>query len=204
MPLTVEQYEQSLSAPPLCEQLRIRDLLDNVAVQIDGSMVAGYEVGGIQSYYASDEGRNRLKGLLEALVRSLPERSMRMQVRFEISEGTGDLISRYVRERRSESQVLRELDRLHIELWRSREDPPAFICSTFSTCISSGTRGFTTSHRTSSGNGTMKSSGQLESLGCEMHRTLAAGTRGACSPNSTACWLGWKRRSGRRVCRFAG
>jgi hypothetical protein len=121
MPLTVERYEQSVSAPPLCEQLRIRDLLEDVAVQIDGSLVAGYEVGGIQSYYASDEGRNRLKGLLEALVRSLPERSMRMQVRFEISEGTGDLVSRYIRERRNESQVLRELDHLHIELWRSRE-----------------------------------------------------------------------------------
>src|SRR5487761_609975 len=121
MPLTVERYQQSMGAPPLCEQLRIRDLLDNVAVQIDGSMVAGFEIGGIQSYYASDEGRNRLKGLLEALVRALPERSMRMQVRFEISEGTGALLSGYVRERRSESPVLRELDRHRLELWRGRE-----------------------------------------------------------------------------------
>jgi hypothetical protein len=127
MPMTVERYEQSMSAPPLCEQLRIRDLLDDVAVQIDGSMVAGFEVGGIQSYYASDEARNRLKDLLESLVRSLPERSMRMQVRFEISEGTGDLVSRYVRERRNESQVLRELDRLHIELWRSRESAGFYL-----------------------------------------------------------------------------
>ncbi|MCI0348457.1 MAG: hypothetical protein L0Z53_03440, partial [Acidobacteriales bacterium] len=78
MPVTVEQHDRALGAPPLCEQLRIRDLLDNVAVQIDGSMVAGFEVGGIQSYYASDETRNRIKGLLEALARSLPERSMRM------------------------------------------------------------------------------------------------------------------------------
>jgi len=121
MPLTAERYQQSMSAPPLCEQFRIRDLLDNVAVQTDGSLVAGYEALGIQSYYASDEGRNRLKGLLEALVRSLPERSMRMQVRFEISEGTGDLLSRYVQERRNESHVLRDLDRLRIELWSSRE-----------------------------------------------------------------------------------
>jgi hypothetical protein len=121
MPATVERYEQSMSAPPLCEQLRIRDLLDNVAVQVDGSFVAGFEVGGIQSYYASDEARNRIKGLLEALVRSLPERSMRMQVRFEISEGTVDLISRYVRERRNESQVLCEIDEHHVDLWRCRE-----------------------------------------------------------------------------------
>jgi hypothetical protein len=121
MPLTAERYEQSTSAPPLCEQLRIRDLLDNVAVQMDGSFVAGFEAGGIQSYYAGDEARNRIKGLLEALVRSLPERSMRMQVRFEICEGTGDLVPRYVRESRNESQVLRELDRLRIDLWRKRD-----------------------------------------------------------------------------------
>src|ERR1700740_708728 len=121
MPLTAERYEQSQGTPPLCEQLRIRDLLDDVAVQVDGSLVAGFEAGGIQTYYASDETRNRIKGLLEALVRSLPERSMRMQVRFEIREGAGDVISRYARECRQEGHVLRELDRLKVELWRSRE-----------------------------------------------------------------------------------
>ncbi len=127
MPVTVEEFERAMSAPPLCEQLRIRDLLDNVAVQTDGSLVAGYEAGGVQSYYASDEGRNRLKGLLEALVRSLPERSMRMQVRFEISEGTGNLVSRYLRERRSESPVLSELDRLRVERWKNRESAGFFL-----------------------------------------------------------------------------
>ena len=44
MPVTTKDYEQSLSAAPLCEQLRIRDLLDNVAIQVDGSFVAGYEL----------------------------------------------------------------------------------------------------------------------------------------------------------------
>ncbi|HJT68656.1 MAG TPA: hypothetical protein VJ731_00575 [Terriglobales bacterium] len=127
MPVTLESYRRTMSAPPLCEQLRIRDLLDNVAVQIDGSLVAGYEAGGVQSYYASDEGRNRVKGLLEALVRSLPERSMRMQMRFEISEGTGGLVSRYLRERRNESPVLSELDRLHVELWKNRESAGFFL-----------------------------------------------------------------------------
>lgn len=127
MPLTMEKHEQTLSAPPLCEQLRVRDLLDNVAVQVDGSMVAGFEVSGIQSYYASDESRNRMKGSIEALMRSLPERSMRMQVRFEISQGTGDLISRYIRERKNESAVLRELDHLRAEIWRSRESEGFYL-----------------------------------------------------------------------------
>jgi type IV secretory pathway VirB4 component len=121
MPLTVARYEQAMAAPPLCEQLRIRDLLDNVAIQTDGSFVAAFEVSGVQSYYQSDEARNRTKGLLEALVRSLPERSMRMQVRFEISEGTGELLSRYARERRTDSAVLDEFDRARMEHWRTRE-----------------------------------------------------------------------------------
>ena len=121
MTLTLEQHSKALGAPPLCEQLRIRDLIDDVAVQVDGSMVAGFEVAGIQSYYASDEERNRTKDLLEALVRSLPERSMRMQARFEISEGAGDLIDRYRRERLNDSPVLSALDDLRDEAWRSRE-----------------------------------------------------------------------------------
>ncbi len=121
MPVTLEQYRQSLKAPALCEQLKIRDLLDNVAIQTDGSFVAGYELSGLHSYYASDDERNRTKGQLEALVRSLPERSMRMQVRFEISEGTGGVIERYKAENRSESPILQALDRERIEAWRAKE-----------------------------------------------------------------------------------
>src|SRR5258707_15305384 len=106
MPATLEQYQKSLGQPALCEQLRIRDLVDDVAVQNNGALVAGYEVSGIHSYYASDDGRNRTKTSLEALVRSLPERSMRMQVRFEISEGTGELVTQYNRQQRNSSEVL--------------------------------------------------------------------------------------------------
>ena len=110
MPVTMEEYRRSLKEPALAEQLKIRDLLDNVAVQMNGSLVAGYELGGLHSYYGSDDDRNRTKGLLEALVRSLPERSMRMQVRFEIAEGTGDLIGRYNAQQRNPSAALQALD----------------------------------------------------------------------------------------------
>src|SRR5437016_1788916 len=127
MPVTLEQYEKSLAAPPLCEQLRIRDLLDDVAIQLDGSFVAGYELSGEHSYYASDEMRNRAKNGLEALVRSLPERSMRMQVRFEIAEGTGELVSRYHREQRNESPVLEAIDRLHADYWRRRDGDGLYL-----------------------------------------------------------------------------
>ena len=107
----MEQYERSLAQPPLCEQLKIRDLCYNLLIQISGSFVAGYRISGICSYYASEEERNRTKLLLEALIRSLPERSMRLQARFEISEGVRDLIGRYNREQHNTSTVLQAIDR---------------------------------------------------------------------------------------------
>src|SRR6202035_4865880 len=109
MPLTGQEYNRSLGQPPLCEQLKVRDITDDLFIQVNGSFVAGYRASGINSYYASDEERNRTKLSLEALVRSLPERSMRMQVRFEVSEGTGDLIARYHREQRPPNPVLQAL-----------------------------------------------------------------------------------------------
>jgi len=127
MPVTVEQYEKSIASPPLCEQLRIRDLMDGVAIQIDGSFVAAYELGGEHSYYSSDEMRNRTKNALEALVRSLPERSMRMQVRFEVAEGAGDLVGRYKQEQRSESSVLEALDRLRVDQWRTKDSTGNYL-----------------------------------------------------------------------------
>jgi len=121
MPITLDDYERSLSNPALCEQLRIRDLLDDVAIQTDGSFVAGYELSGLTSLYASDEERNRNKQSLEALIRSLPERSMRMQVRFEITEGVGNLLDRYEHERRRVHSHLAIVDDERVGAWRTRE-----------------------------------------------------------------------------------
>ena len=113
----MEQYERSLAQPPLCEQLKVRDLCDNLLIQISGSLVAGYRISGICSYYASDDDRNRTKLRLEALIRSLPERSMRLQARFEISEGAGDLIAGYNREQHNTNAVLQAIDREQSEIW---------------------------------------------------------------------------------------
>ena len=120
MALKMEQYQRSLAQPPLCEQLKVRDLTDNLLIQLNGSFVAGHRVSGICSYYASDDDRNRTKLLLEALIRSLPERSMRLQARLEIAEGVGDLIARYNREQHSLNAVLQALDREQSEAWRKR------------------------------------------------------------------------------------
>ena len=151
MPLTTEKYEKSLAQPPLCEQLKVRDLTDDLLIQLNGSFVAGYRVSGIHSYYASDDDRNRTKLVLEALIRSLPERSMRLQVRFEIAEGADDLIARYNREQQNPSAVLagsrsRTVRPLAEE--ERRRLLPATACCTFT---SSGTRASITSRRSWSG-----------------------------------------------------
>ena len=121
MPLTLREHENSMHQPALCELLTVRDFLDGVMVRTNGAFVAGYELGGMNSYYHGDEMRNRMKGSLEALARALPERSMRMQVRFEIVEGLGDLRQRYNREQRSGNPVLQELDRMRFDAWAQKE-----------------------------------------------------------------------------------
>ncbi len=121
MPLTFDEHEAALHQPALCELLPVRDFLDGAMVRTNGGFVAGYELGGINSYYHDDEMRNRVKGSLEALVRSLPERSMRMQMRYEVVEGLGDLRRRYNREQRSANPVLQELDRVRFAEWAKKE-----------------------------------------------------------------------------------
>ena len=121
MPLTVEQHERKLQDPALCEQLPVRDYLDNVVVRTNGALVAGYELKGLASYFASDEGRDRGKLMLEALLRSIPEQSMRVQFRYETVEDLGDLVEQYVAAQRSERDEVRILDRLRVERWKNRE-----------------------------------------------------------------------------------
>src|SRR5215471_17393902 len=96
-PLNSAKYADSLRKPALCELLPVREYLDGVMVQVDGSLVAGYKLSGINSFYHDDNMRNRSKHALESLIRSLPERSMRLQTRFEVTEGIGDVRNAYPR-----------------------------------------------------------------------------------------------------------
>ncbi|MGH9511339.1 MAG: VirB4 family type IV secretion system protein [Terriglobales bacterium] len=121
MPLTLEQHDKKLADPALCEQLPVRDYLDNVAVRTNGAFVAGYELRGLISYFAGDEGRERGKLMIEALLRSLPEQSMRVQIRYEVVEDLGDLLERYARGLRSENAETIALDELRVERWRTKE-----------------------------------------------------------------------------------
>lgn len=127
MPLTLQQHERKLDDPAMCEQLPVRDYLDNVVVRTNGSFVAGYELKGLASYFASDDGRERNKLMLEAMLRSLPEQSMRVQLRYEVVEDVGDLLERYAEVQRSERGDLGTLDALRVERWKKRESDGSYV-----------------------------------------------------------------------------
>ncbi len=121
MPVTMREYEKRSKGLALCEQLPVRDYLDNVVVRIDGSLVAGYELQGVSTYFASDEGRNRAKAMLESLLRSLPEQSIRLQLRYEVVEDVGNLLERYTAAQDSTNPELTSLDNVRLERWRAKE-----------------------------------------------------------------------------------
>jgi hypothetical protein len=52
---------------------------------------------------------------------------MRLQVRYEVTEGHGDLTERYVREQRIENPVLQALDRERLQLWNGREEEGHYL-----------------------------------------------------------------------------
>jgi type IV secretory pathway VirB4 component len=127
MPVTKEQYEKSLENPALCEQLPVRDYLDNVMVRTNGAIVAGYEVRGITSYFASDEERDRSKLMLGALLKSIPEQSMRVQVRYDVVEDLGNLLEVYTAQDHPGHEVVRALTRARLEAWRAMADAGHYL-----------------------------------------------------------------------------
>ena len=121
------QHESELHNPALCEELRIRDILDSVGVTTSGAFVAAYQLSGIHSYYHTEEMRNRAKESFEAVLRSMPERSMRLHLRFEIRQDTGDVIRRYADCTRNSNMVLASIDAERCSRWLEKEADGEFL-----------------------------------------------------------------------------
>ena len=121
--------------------LPLRDLPDgdNVMVRTNGAFVAGYELRGILAYFATDGERNQTKSMLEALFRSVPDVSMRIQFRYEISEHLGDLLDSYVNQQRAEQSEVMALDTHRLRMWREKEQSGFYFENRLACSISSGT-----------------------------------------------------------------
>jgi type IV secretory pathway VirB4 component len=123
MPMTYAEHEKKMKSPAVCELLPLRDLPDgdNVMIRTNGAFVAGYELRGILAYFATDGDRNQTKAMLEALFRSVPDVSMRIQFRYEISEHLGDLLDNYLHEQRTAQSEVMALDAHRLQMWREKE-----------------------------------------------------------------------------------
>src|SRR5216683_1245259 len=124
MPLTHAEHEKRLKVPAVCELLPLRDLPegDDIMMRTNGAFVAGYELKGVLSYFANDSDRNDSKSKLEALFRSVPDVSMRIQFRYEISEHLGDLFEGYLDQQRTEIAEVMALDAHRLRMWRQKEE----------------------------------------------------------------------------------
>jgi hypothetical protein len=127
MPRTTAQQERSLQDPAVCELLKIRDFLDNVMVRTDGCYVAGFRVQGSVTYFANDEGRNEAKGVVESLLRAMPEQSMRVQFRYEVVESLNGLLDWYREASRSEIPEAKVLDDRRLAIWEEKERLGAYL-----------------------------------------------------------------------------
>ena len=125
--MTSRQHELEMRNPAFCEELRIRDILDEVAVTTGGSFAAAYELSGLHSQYHTEEMRNRAKESLEAALRSMPERSMRLHLRYEIRQDAGGVIGGYADGSRSSNAVLAAIDRERSSRWSEKEAAGEFL-----------------------------------------------------------------------------
>src|ERR1035438_4612504 len=123
MPVTQAEHDRRLKVPAVCELLPLRDLPlgDNIIVRTNGAFVAGYELRGVLAYFATDSDRNQTKAMLEALFRSVPDVSMRIQFRYEISGHLGNLLDSYIREQRTEQSEVMALDTHRLRMWRQKD-----------------------------------------------------------------------------------
>ena len=127
MPLLSSQFLKNLDDPALCEQLRVVDYLDDIVVRTNGCLVAGYELAGISSYFANDDARERAKMMLEALLRALPERTIRMQMRYEVVEDSGDLIEAYIKQSRCFDATIQQMDETRLKSWRDKDSKGYYL-----------------------------------------------------------------------------
>ena len=123
MPMTYAEHDKKMRVPAVSELLPLRDIprRDSILVRTNGAFVAGYELKGVLSYFATDDERNRAKERLEALFRVIPDVSMRIQFRYEIAEHLGDLLVRYVDQQRAEQAEVMALDAHRLRMWRQQE-----------------------------------------------------------------------------------
>ncbi len=96
-------------------------------IRTDGSYVAGFRMAGTLTYFADDDSRNETKELVESLLRTVPEQSMRLQFRYEVVEGLNGLLAQYDDHRRTRNTEALVLERHRVKQWKEREEEGEYL-----------------------------------------------------------------------------
>ncbi|HEX4166764.1 MAG TPA: hypothetical protein VHZ55_14965, partial [Bryobacteraceae bacterium] len=128
MPQTSKQVENAAKNPAFCSLIPLLELVDNYEVLRHGPLSALYRVSPLNSYFQSDEEQNEASEALHALLRAMPDnRALRLQVRYETTEGVGPLLDNFEQQLRSRHPVLATLDREQLKTWRERDERGDFL-----------------------------------------------------------------------------
>lgn len=128
MPEPTKQVENAAKNPAFCSLIPLLELVDNYEVLRHGPLSALYRVSPLNSYFQSDEERNEASEALHALLRTMPDnRALRLQVRYETTEGVGTLLDNFEAQLRSRHPVLAALDREQLQAWRARNERGEFL-----------------------------------------------------------------------------
>jgi hypothetical protein len=97
-------------------------------IRTAGCYVAGFRMAGTLTYFADDHGRNETKELMESLLRTVPEQSMRLQFRYEVVvEGLNGLLTQYNDHRRTQNTEALVLERHRVKQWKEREEEGEYL-----------------------------------------------------------------------------
>ena len=128
MPQTTKQVENSAKNPAFCSQIPLLEFVDHYTILRNGAASALYRVSPLNTYYQSDEQRNKISEALHALLRTMPDnRALRLQVRYDTTEGVGSLLDHWERQLRSRHPVLAALDGEQLRTWRERDRRGEFL-----------------------------------------------------------------------------
>ena len=121
--------QQRPNGAPLSTLIPLRDVDSDthLLIRTDGSYVAGYRLRGAFTYFAGVAERNAVKARLDAMLRSCPEQSVRIQIRYEIDDQIGTLLDDYVAARRSTDADVIALDNERVSAWRERAANGEFL-----------------------------------------------------------------------------
>jgi hypothetical protein len=128
MPETTKQVENAAKNPAFCSQIPLLEFVDNYTVLRNGAQSAMYKVSPLNTYFQSDERRNETSEALHALLRTMPDnRALRLQIRYDTTEGVGALLDNWEGQLRSPHPVLVALDGEQLTTWRERDRRGEFI-----------------------------------------------------------------------------